>query len=200
MTTQEVIQRLKDGNDRFVAGPVKPDNQSLARREDLTVNGQHPYAIILSCADSRVAPELTFDAGLGELFVIRIAGNVATPAAIASIEYAVAHLNTKVIVVLGHQNCGAVGAALAGGSNSYNIDQLLSFIAPAIAATPEGQASTDPHQSHTNQVVRKNAVMTVGTLAAQSNILSAALEDGLQIVPAYYRLDTGKVDFIGQEA
>ena len=97
------------------------------------IDGQKPYAVILTCSDSRVVPELIFDTGIGELFVIRIAGNVASPSSIASIEYAVTHVDVKLIVVLGHQNCGAVTAALGGVDNGKNIDHLLNFIQPAIS-------------------------------------------------------------------
>ena len=112
MTAQEALQRLKDGNHRFVKEQWEGKFNDSKRRNSL-VDGQSPYAIVLSCADSRVVPELAFDTGLGELFVIRVAGNVANTESIASIEYAVAHLNTKLIMILGHQNCGAVTAAMA---------------------------------------------------------------------------------------
>ena len=109
------LDRLKEGNGRFVSDKLDGKLQDSNRRESLT-GGQQPFAIILSCADSRVVPELAFDAGLGELFTVRIAGNVANTSTIASIEYAIAHLNTRVIVVMGHESCGAVGAAV---SSSY---------------------------------------------------------------------------------
>ena len=123
MTIQEIEQRLIDGNEKFVANKLEGKLQDSNRRESLT-KGQEPYAIILSCADSRVVPELAFDAGLGEIFVIRVAGNVANTSSIASIEYAVAHLGSKIIVVLGHQSCGAVTAAVQGGDNGYHLNHL----------------------------------------------------------------------------
>ena len=188
MTIQEVLQRLKDGNDRFVADSIDGQLQDSARRESL-VSGQDPYAIILSCADSRVVPELAFDVGLGEIFVVRVAGNVANSSSIASIEYAVAHIGTPVIVVLGHQSCGAVTAAVSGGDNGYNLNHLLSHITPAIVASGEGAA--------VNDVVKKNAEMTATELKNRSAIIRGAVESGkLKIVLAYYNLDTGKVDFL----
>ena len=111
---EAIIERLKAGNKRFVTDATEGKLRDQARRADLT-GGQKPWAIILSCADSRVAPELAFDTGLGELFVLRVAGNIANTDTIASIEYAVANIGSPVIVVLGHQSCGAVTAALAGG-------------------------------------------------------------------------------------
>ena len=188
MTIDEVIARLKDGNDRFMADKLDGKLQDSIRRTSLT-GGQSPYAIILSCADSRVVPELAFDAGLGELFVIRVAGNVANTASIASIEYAVAHLGSSVIVVLGHQSCGAVTAAMSGGDNGYNLNQLLSHITPAIAASGEGTA--------VNEVVKTNAQLTVTELETRSAIIRDAVAHGkLKILPAYYNLDSGKVDFL----
>lgn len=188
MSIEEVIQRLKDGNARFVADHLDGKLQDSARRENL-VGGQEPYAIILSCADSRVVPELAFDAGLGELFVVRVAGNVANSSSVASIEYAVAHIGTPVIVVLGHQNCGAVTAAVAGGDNGYNLNHLLMHVTPAIAASDAGAT--------VNDVVKKNAELTVQELANRSAIIQKALaENKLKILPAYYNLNTGKVDFL----
>ena len=105
------LKRLKLGNDNFVNNELTNSNQDSVRRNDV-VGGQKPFAVVLTCSDSRVVPELIFDTGIGELFVIRVAGNVANTSSIASIEYAVAHLNVSLIVVLGHQNCGAVTSAL----------------------------------------------------------------------------------------
>ena len=151
--------------------------------------GQQPHTIVLSCADSRVVPELAFDAGLGELFVLRVAGNVANTSTIASIEYAVAHCGSTVIVVLGHQSCGAVTAAVAGGDNGHNLNHLLAHIAPAIASAPEG--------SSVNEVVKVNAQKNVEALSSRSDIIGNAVASGsVKIVPAYYNLDTGKVDFL----
>lgn len=188
MTISDVKQRLKDGNDRFVADKLDGKLQDSSRRNDLT-GGQQPYAIILSCADSRVVPELAFDTGLGELFVVRVAGNIANSSSIASMEYAVAHCGSQVIVVLGHQACGAVTAAVNGGDNGYNLNHLLSHITPAIAASGEGASITD--------VVKKNAEMTANELLTRSSIISNAVSNGtVEIVPAYYNLDSGKVDFL----
>jgi carbonic anhydrase len=188
MTIENVIQRLKDGNDRFVADKLDGKLQESSRRDSLT-GGQEPYAIILSCADSRVVPELAFDTGLGELFVIRVAGNIANTSSIASIEYAVAHLGSQVIVVLGHQSCGAVTAAIAGGDNGHNLNHLLSHITPAIAASDAG--------APVNDVVKKNAELTVEDLKNRSAIIRNAVDAGtVKIVPAYYNLDSGKVDFL----
>lgn len=188
MNIQDTIQRLKDGNVRFVTDKLDGQLQDSSRRESLT-GGQQPYAIILSCADSRVVPELAFDTGLGELFVVRVAGNVANSSSIGSIEYAVVHCGSKVIVVLGHQSCGAVTAAINGGDNGYNINHLLSHITPALAASEKGAA--------VNDVVKTNAKLTAGELLKRSTIIGDAVAAGdVKIVSAYYNLDSGRVDFL----
>lgn len=188
MTVEEIIERLKQGNQNFVADKLDGKLQDSSRRGELT-SGQSPDTIVLSCADSRVVPELAFDAGLGELFVVRVAGNVANTSSIASIEYAVAHVGSKVIVVMGHESCGAVTAAMAGGDNGHNINHLLNHIQPALSVSHEG--------STVNEVVKTNARMTTQELISRSQIIREAAEKShIVIIPAYYNLDTGKVDFI----
>lgn len=188
MEITQIEQRLIEGNVRFVADNLESKLQDSTRRNELT-GGQAPYAIVLSCADSRVVPEQAFDTGLGELFTVRVAGNVANTSSTASIEYAVAHLGSKLIVVMGHQSCGAVTAAIGGGDNGYNLNHLLSHIAPAISASENGAA--------VNDVVKKNAELTAQDLVNRSAIISDAVKSGsVKIVPAYYNLDSGKVDFL----
>jgi carbonic anhydrase len=180
----DVLDRLAAGNRRFVTDAVLNRGRDRSRREEL-VGGQQPWAIILSCADSRVAPEIAFDTGLGELFVIRVAGNVANISSIASIEYAVANIGTPVIVVLGHQSCGAVIAAMAGGDNGYNLNPLLAHIEPAKAKTPGGSV---------DEIVRTNAALVAQELVERSAIIRDAVEAGrLRIVPAFYSLGDGSV-------
>ena len=188
MTIEENIARLKEGNARFVEDLLEGKRQDSTRRDSL-VGGQKPYAIILSCADSRVVPEFSFDSGLGELFVVRVAGNVANSSSIASIEYAVANLGSNLIVVMGHQNCGAVTAAVDGGDNGYNLNHLLSHITPAISACDKG--------TPVNDIVKKNAELTVDELKNRSAIIREAITNGsVKVIPAYYNLESGKVDFI----
>lgn len=184
----EALNRLQQGNNRFVNDRLENKNRDANARKDSTT-GQHPYAVILSCADSRVVPELAFDTGLGELFVIRVAGNVANTSTVASIEYAVAHLYVNLIVVMGHENCGAVTAALQGGqSGSANLDSLLSHIQPAVKICG--------HSSPVNEVVKTNAQLTAEALSTKSAIIKKEIEAGkLRVFPAYYNLGTGKVNF-----
>lgn len=186
MNAQAALSELKNGNVRFLNGTPQRNNQDATRVESLTA-GQSPWAIILSCADSRVVPEIAFDTGLGELFVIRVAGNVANKSTIASIEYAVAHLGTKLIVVMGHESCGAVGAAIDNGGGSESLDHLLAEIKPAIAAAKSNDVNT---------VVKTNAKITAENLQERSSIITNAVaNEGLEIVSAFYNLSNGSVDF-----
>ncbi len=188
MNSQEVLTRLKEGNERFVADKLDGKLQCSSRRSALT-GGQEPYAIILSCADSRVVPELCFDTGLGELFVVRVAGNVANTSSIGSIEYAVAHIGCPLLVVMGHQSCGAVTAAVGGGDNGYNINHLLAHVTPAIVSAGDG--------ADVNTIVKKNAEITATELAARSKIIGDAIaSDKLKVVSAYYALESGEVEFL----
>ena len=185
-TWQSALEHLKSGNTNFVNDVLNNDFQDSSRRKEV-VDGQKPYAVILTCSDSRVVPELIFDTGIGELFVIRVAGNVANPSSIASIEYSVTHVDVKLIVVLGHQNCGAVTAALGDGDNGKNIDHLLNFIQPAISIS-DSKKVDDVSHIHTK--------LTADKLIIESGIIAKALEDNaLKIIPAYYNLESGQVDF-----
>ncbi len=184
----EALLKLKEGNARFVQDKLNSPNHDIPLRNRLC-NGQHPWAIILSCADSRVIPELAFDTGLGDLFVIRVAGNVANIATVASIEYAVAHLHVNLIVVMGHENCGAITAAVEGGdAGSNHLNHLVHFMQPALSACG-GNCTI-------NEVVKKNAEITAEELAAKSTIIQNEIKNGeLKVFSAYYHLDSGKVDF-----
>ena len=187
MEITEVIQRLKDGNSRFVADKLDGKLQDSKRREALT-GGQAPYAIVLGCADSRVVPEFIFDTGLGELFTVRVAGNIANPASIASIEYAVTQIKSSVIVVLGHESCGAVAAALDGGDTGYHLNLLLAHILPAKEAIQDKDMTS---------IIKKNAELTASELELRSPILSEAVKSRqLKILPAYYHLASGEVEFL----
>jgi carbonic anhydrase len=188
MKRAEVLSRLKTGNEKYVQDKLSTDKVKPSKRKAL-IKGQDPYAIILCCADSRVIPELIFDTGIGELFVVRVAGNIANMSSMASIEYAVAHIGTQIIVVLGHQNCGAVTAAVNSEDRGPNLNHLLSHIKPAIEASGKDDSIND--------IARKNAVLTAKALCENSSIIGEADELGkIDIFPAYYHLDTGKVDFL----
>jgi len=182
MNSSDALQRLKMGNFRFTENRLNHGNTDHLRRAELEA-GQNPFAIILSCADSRVVPELLFDCGLGELFVIRVAGNVSNPSSIASIEYAVAHLGCQLIVVLAHESCGAVTAAKQGGDLGPNLNHLLSHIDVSPDLT-------------VNELAKNNAKQTRKNLILQSQIIASAATDDLSILPAYYHLKSGEVEFL----
>ncbi|MCO6493209.1 MAG: carbonic anhydrase [Phaeodactylibacter sp.] len=186
LSWQDALSRLKAGNQRFINDKLNTENVDTGRRQELSA-GQHPFAVILGCADSRVVPELVFDTGLGELFTIRVAGNVANSSTLASIEYAAAHLDTNLIVVLGHENCGAVTAAINGGDLGYNLNHLLMHIIPAMNASEDKSV---------NAVVKKNAELTAREIIRRSPIIQEeATKRELKVVSAYYNLASGKVDF-----
>jgi carbonic anhydrase len=187
LTWNEALDQLKKGNDRFTQDKLEHNHQDSDRRQALS-EGQHPFAIILSCADSRVVPELAFDQGLGELFVVRVAGNVANTSSIASIEYAVANLGVKLIVVMGHESCGAVSAAISGGDAGPNLNSLISLIEPAVNQSSDKAVSA---------VVKENVRINAKALIDKSDIISSAVkENDVKVVTAYYNLGSGIVDFL----
>ena len=183
----EIWQDLLAGNQRYVSG--KTSAQDLPAQRQRLVKDQHPHAVILSCSDSRVPPELVFDQGLGDLFVVRSAGENADPTAIGSIEYAVEHLGSTVIVVLGHQSCGAVTAACSGGkSESINLDAVLKPIAPSCRKVDASKPGA------LDQAIRDHVHAVAQKLIANSEILRRAKQEGkLTVIEAYYSLETGEV-------
>ena len=186
VSADDALARLKAGNQRFASSKVSAGKPVAARRAE-TAKDQHPFAIIVGCADSRTAPEIIFDQSIGDLFVIRTAGNLVDAYALGSIEYAVGHLGTRLIVVLGHARCGAVSAALGGDSAPGHVNSLVRDIQPAVAAAKgkEGDALANAIHENDAQVaakIRKEAQL--GELASQ-----------VKIVEGYYNLDTGKVEW-----
>jgi carbonic anhydrase len=182
----EALSRLKTGNERFASSKVSERKPTEARRAE-TAKDQHPFAIIVGCADSRTAPEIIFDQNIGDLFVIRTAGNLVDDYALGTIEYGVEHLGARLIVVLGHERCGAVTAALSGGSAPGHINSLVRDIQPAVAATKgkDGDALTNAiHENDAEVAAKIKKQAELGELAAQ-----------VRIVEGYYDLDTGKVEW-----
>lgn len=180
---------LMAGNQRFVAG--KPRAHALLPLRKKLASGQSPNVIILSCSDSRVSPELVFDQSLGDLFVVRTAGNVADPVALGSIEYAVEHIHSPVLVVLGHQKCGAVSAACSGGKMpSENLEAIMNKIGPAV-----NQAKTYAKGDDLlDAAIKENVEQSAKDLQANSEIIRNAVQSGkLKIFEAEYSLDTGTV-------
>jgi carbonic anhydrase len=189
LTPDAALKKLMDGNQRFLEKKrLNPDQDEFRIKE--VAHGQAPFAAILGCADSRVVPEIAFDQGIGDIFVVRVAGNIAATEDIASEEYAVGVLGTPLLVVLGHQRCGAVKAALEGGSLPGVIESLVEAIQPAIEAS-EGQ----PGDRLTN-AVKANVRMQVKRLQKASVIASAIQKGKLKVVGAYYDLDTGAISLV----
>jgi carbonic anhydrase len=189
-TASEVLAELKAGNQHHVQHRYTHPNQTDARQKEL-VSGQHPHAVILTCADSRVPPEIVFDQGLGDIFDVRVAGNIAGDAEIASIEYAVEHLHTPLVVVMGHQSCGAVAAAVEGGEAPGHLPTLLQAIRPAVdeARKLKGDLATN--------AVRVNVEHVVAQLRSSKPVLAGVVASGkLQIVGAVYSLETGTVTWL----
>jgi carbonic anhydrase len=192
--TDTALDRLAAGNKRFVAGQSAHLNGDAARRAEVA-KGQKPFAVIVGCADSRVPPELVFDRGLGDLFVVRVAGDVCEAAAIGSIEYAVEHLGVRTIVVLGHERCGAVDATLQGGAPAGHMGGFITPIAANIGAAASGPGDK------LDNAVRANVRAIAQQLATCAPILSEFTHKGeLTIVAARYDLDTGAVEILGEQA
>ncbi|WP_027518199.1 carbonic anhydrase [Bradyrhizobium sp. WSM1417] len=190
------LKRLMEGNARYVDGVSR--RHDFKHEREALVGGQNPFAAVLSCADSRIAPEYAFDTGRGDLFVCRVAGNFAGTETIASMEYAVAVLNTPLILVLGHDACGAVDATLKAIKDNKpppgHIPSLVDAIAPAAKAAMQ-QGGGDV----LDKAIRQNVIDNVAKLKSATPILNAAVEQGkLKVVGGIYRLTTGTVDLIAQ--
>ena len=197
ISAADALTRLREGNRRFVEGTCSNNEKlSSARRAEL-VGGQSPVAVILSCSDSRVPVELVFDQGLGDLFVIRVAGNIVAPSQIGSVEFAAAQLGTPLVVVLGHSNCGAVDATLKElaqkqETRSPNLQSIVDSIRPALEPLLEakGEISMD-------EAVAANVRQSVRRLRRGSTILEELISSGkLAVVGAEYSIETGEVGFL----
>jgi carbonic anhydrase len=196
----EALERLQAGNRRFVADDgvrgVLPDK----KRRDELVAGQAPFAIILGCSDSRVPAEIVFDQGLGDLFVIRVAGNIVAPSLIGSVEFAAAEFGTRLVVVLGHSNCGAVSATVSelertSENRSPNLQAIVDRIRPSVETLMETDLRHD-RDALIHHAVRANIRASASHLRHGSKILEQLIqEDGLLVVGAEYSLETGIVDF-----
>jgi len=195
ISATDALERLREGNRRFVSGDGGQNiSGSQANRAELT-QGQNPFAIVLACSDSRVPVEMVFDQGLGDLFVIRVAGNVVAPSQVGSVEYAAAQLGTKLVVVLGHSNCGAVDATLKELAQeqelrSPNLRAIVDRIRPAIESLPISDVSL-------RDAVVANVRQSVRQLKHGSLMVEKMLESGeLAIVGAEYSIESGEVVFL----
>ena len=186
----KALKELIAGNRRYVDSKQRHPNQTPRRRAELT-NTQQPFAIILGCSDSRVPPEVIFDRGLGDLFVVRVAGNILDDVVLGSIEYAADHLHTPLIMVLGHSKCGAVQAAIKGVNGEGHIACFTEAIKPALDEAKEQSGDL------ANNIAKANTNIVTDQLKCSKPVLSKLISDGnLNVVPAFYDLDTGLVEIL----
>ncbi len=188
IANESSIDRLMEGNKRFVNDKLKHPNRSAERREALSAS-QAPFAVILGCSDSRVAPEIVFDQGVGDLFVVRVAGNVAGSTGLASIEFAVTQLNSSVILVLGHENCGAVNAVIHG--KTKDIEPIAELIEPAITDEKRKKAHNLLEAS-----IKANARRMRDLLLKNPVLQKFVSEKKLEIYAGYYNLTSGAVELL----
>lgn len=190
ITPEQALQKLIDGNRRFVEQKRKNPNQEFARLTEVAQN-QNPFAAILGCADSRVTPEIIFDQGIGDLFVVRVAGNISSTEDIASEEFGTLVLGAKVLMVLGHERCGAVKAAVTGGDFPGVIGSLVYAIKPAVDAS-EGKPG-----DRLENAIKTNVLLQTKRLQTSPVIFKLVQQGKLKVVGGYYDLDTGAVSLIG---
>lgn len=190
LSAAEALEKLTEGNQRFVSGSSQHPHCDPVRRSELAT-GQHPFATIITCADSRLPAELIFDQGLGDLFVIRVAGNIADDAVLGSIEYASLHLGVNLIAVMGHQSCGAVGAAVDGSATGTHIDSLIDAIRPAVR-----EALNEGSDDLLDRSVRQNAAMVAEQVRSSEPVLAGLGATGVMVQAAYYGLGSGEVSWL----
>lgn len=197
ISPDEALKKLIQGNARFVEGKQAHKDLGSARRTELA-KGQHPFAVIVSCSDSRVPPEHIFDQGLGDIFVVRVAGNIAGPIELGSVEYAVEHLGVHLIFVLGHQSCGAVRAAVEGGKPEGSIGAIVEKIDPAVATA---KAKVKDQDKVLDEAILENTKNTAKTLTEDSPIIKHFVDEKkVKIAAGVYNLATGKVKLVDTSA
>ena len=193
----ESISKLKEGNARFVTGSTIHPNLDKERLLNTAKDGQKPFATILACSDSRVPVEQIFDWGVGDLFVIKVAGNVADGDEIGSIEYGTEHLHTPVLLVLGHTKCGAVTAVVKGDEVHGHIPALVDNIVPAATAVKEKHSNAD-EQIIINKTIEMNVFQSIKDVLTRSAIVSDLVKEGkLKIIGAVYDIETGRINWLG---
>ncbi len=200
ISAHEALDRLREGNRRFVANVRSLDALTSHARRNALAAGQAPFAIILGCSDSRVPAEIVFDQGLGDLFVIRVAGNIVAPSQVGSVEFAAAQFGTRLVIVLGHTQCGAITATLnelqqPTENQSRNLRSIVDRIRPAVEPLLATELRHDP-DALAQHGVRANILASASHLRHGSEILEQLIQtDGLLVVGAEYSLETGLVDF-----
>lgn len=200
MNSDIALKKLIEGNRRYVEATANGAELTITTKRQNVADGQNPFAVILGCSDSRVPAELVFHRGLGDLFVIRVAGNIVAPSQIGSVEFACQHFGTQLVVVLGHSHCGAINAtveALIGDSDdlSPNVASIVDRVTPAVHPIVRRQQFTD-HDDLVHQAMRANVEQSVNGLQMRSRILRRMVERGdIKVVGAEYSIETGVVDF-----
>lgn len=200
ISAQQALQRLREGNARFVSDSTRAGEGVARSRREALVGGQQPHTIILGCSDSRVPAEIIFDQGLGDLFVIRVAGNIIAPSLVGSVEFAAERFGTRLVVVLGHTQCGAVLATLENlerpaADRSPNLSSIVDRIRPSVEPLLEAGARCD-HDELVRRAVRANIRASANQLRHGSAILERLVEEeGLLVVGAEYSLESGRVEF-----
>jgi carbonic anhydrase len=205
ISARQALERLRDGNRRFVADIGNKEAPLRSSRPIELTKEQYPFAIILGCSDSRVPAEIVFDQGLGDLFVIRVAGNVVAPSQIGSVEFAASRFGTRLVVVLGHSECGAVQATIEelqrpAENQSRNLRSIVDRVRPSVEGLLSTELRHDP-EALVRHAVRANVGLSVNNLRYGSEVLEKLIRDeGLQVVGAEYSLETGVVEIFGQGA
>lgn len=196
----EALERLRNGNARFVAGERSHATVASRSHRGELADGQEPFAIILGCSDSRVPAEIVFDQGLGDLFVIRVAGNIVAPSQIGSVEFAAEKFGTRLVVVLGHSRCGAIEATLEQlrkptSTQSRNLRSIVDRVRPSVQAVLDAGTHRDPSEL-VRDAVRANVRVSASQLRHGSELLESLIEqNGLRVVGAEYSLESGVVEF-----
>lgn len=191
VSAKAALEKLKDGNNRFIKLQSAHPDESIERRKE-ALKGQHPFAVILSCSDSRVPLEIIFDQGIGDLFEIKNAGNVLDEHVIGSIEYAIMHCGVKLVVIMGHQDCGAIAATLSGVSETKYIQSLEDSIKPAIEDCKKCGL-----EINSDNVVKAHISQDIKELFEQdSELVKYMKKHNVKVIGAYYHLDSGKVEFL----
>lgn len=193
-SSQEALQKLLEGNKRYIGATMSYPNQTEKRRTEL-LQGQFPFAVVLGCADSRIPPEILFDQGIGDIFVIRVAGNITSPEVIGSIEYAVEHLSVPLVMVMGHDSCGAVGATVDAVANNVDVTGNVGSVVEAIKPAVQRVQATSGNM--VENAVRANVELVVEQLKTSKPLLSSYVEQGkVRIVGSYYSMKSGEVEII----
>ncbi len=197
-TAERALEFLKEGNQRWASGDTKSPNTDAARRDQTAEKGQKPFATILTCADSRLPVERIFDRGVGEIFTVRVAGNVSGDAEVGTIEYGIEHLHTPLLIVMGHTKCGAVAAAASGEPFHGKLGQLVSSITPAVERVKHANPDAEPAVIAA-AAIKENVWQSIFDLYRSSDQIREQARDGkVKVIGAIYDISTGKVEWLGE--